>query len=170
MRTKDVIFCLMALVTLQNCCLYGDCEDDNDSFDYSQYEPVYLSRADLENSVQLQEPKGITNSGKIYVKDNLLFVGEQREGFHVFDNSDPSNPIKVKFLAVPGASDLAVRNNVVYINQATDLITARFDLTQNEFLVTKRVENTFPVLYSPDGFYPFDVPENNIVVNWILKN
>lgn len=168
MRIKHFLLCLWALATFQSCCFYGDC-DEPDDIDYSQYEPVYLTRAELNNSIVLEQPQTIVNSGKIYIKDSLLFVSEKRKGFHVFDNSNPANPIKIKFLKVPGSTDLAVRNSVLYINQATDLITARFDFNQNELSVTKRVENTFPILYSPDGWYPFDASENSIVVDWRLK-
>lgn len=172
MKTKQLILYFVVLTAFQNCCFYGDCSDDNDEvfYDYSQYEPIYLTRGDLDNSIALLEPQVIANSGKIYVKDNLLFVAEKRKGFHVFDNTNPANPIKIRFLAVPGSTDLAVRNNILYLNQATDLVTARFNLEQNSLAVTKRVENTFPILYSPDGYYPFDAPESSIVVDWKLKN
>lgn len=161
---------LVIVLLLQSCWWYSDDIDDTiEPFDYSQYEPVYLSREMLENSIALENPKPIYSSGKIYIKENLLFINEVREGFHVFDNSNPQNPIKIKFISVPGATDLAIRNNALYINQATDLIAAQLSPDLSTISVTKRVKETFPELISPDGYYPYDVPENSIVVNWNLK-
>ena len=172
MKTPHLLFLISTVLILESCCFYGNCDDDfdDDPLAFSYYEPVFLSRTDLELSVRLNEPAQIINSGKIYVKDNLLFVSEVRKGFHVFDNSNPENPIKIKFIEAPGSTDLAIRENVLYINQATDLIAARFDFDTNSLLVTKRVENTFPELLSPDGFYAYDVPANSIVIDWKLKN
>lgn len=172
MRTINVLLPCIAFLLLESCCFYGDCEDDfdDDNTSFSIYDPVYLSRTDLEQSIDLVEPLQITNSGKIYVKDNLLFVNETRKGFHVFDNSNPENPVKIAFIKVPGSTDLAIRESVLYINQATDLIAARYNFNQNQLSVTKRVENAFPELLSPDGFYAYDVPANSIVVDWELKN
>ena len=169
---KFPLFFLIVL-GLNGCCIFGDCEDDgfeNDPLAFSQYEPVYLDRGILEQSVRLMEPIPILNSGKIYIKDNLLFVGEARKGFHVFDNTNPENPVKIKFIEVPGSTDLAIRNNVLYVNQATDLIAARFNVASNELSVTKRVENMFPELLSPDGYYANDLPDNSVVVDWKLKD
>jgi len=136
----------------------------------SQYEPVFLSRAVFEESVTVNNPLAIVTSGKIYVKGDFLFVNELNKGFHVFDNTDPTNPKSVKFLEVPGATDMAIRNNMIYINQATDLIAVEYLPETNSAILTKRIRNTFPMLLSPDGFDAFDIPENSVVVDWKLKN
>nr|WP_299343546.1 hypothetical protein [Allomuricauda sp.] len=164
-------WCIAASILLFYACWPTDDDDDVniDPIFQSVYEPVYLSRANLENSILLKDPEPIVNSGKIYIKDNLLFVNEVRKGFHVFDNSNPQNPLKIKFIKVPGSSDLAVRQNMLYINQATDLVAVQFDLNSTELTVAKRVKEAFPVLLSPDGFYAYDIPENSIVVDWELK-
>lgn len=171
MKNSTKLFSICILLMLQSCCYLGNCEDTSDDFiATSQFKPVFLSRSDLNTSVTLKEPQEIVVSGKIYTKGNLLFVGEKREGFHVFDNTNPANPQKIKFIKAPGSTDLAIRDNTLYINQATDLVAASFNITDSKLEVTKRVENIFPELVSPDGFYADSMPENAIVVNWILKN
>ena len=105
------------------------------------------------------------NSGKIYIVDNLLFVGEGRKGFHVFDNSDPANPIKIKFIQALGSSDLAIRNNVLYINQATDLIALEYNVNEDKLEFLKRIENTFPELRSPNG-NRVNTHSDSVVVDW----
>ncbi len=156
-----------AVLFLQACWPILD-EVDDISIS-SEYEPVYLARTTLENSVVLKGPKPILSSGKIYIKDNLLFINEVRKGFHIFDNSNPQKPVKIKFIEAPGCTDLAIRENAVYINQATDLIAIRLDFNLTSISVTKRIKNTFPQLVSPDGFYADDIPENSIVVDWKLR-
>lgn len=164
---KSRFIILFVCVIFQSCCFY--CEDEGVN-ERSVYEPVYISRTDIGNSIQLKSPQSIVNSGKIYIIDNLLFIGEKRKGFHVFDNSNPLNPKKIKFIQALGSSDIAIRKNVMYINQATDLITLQFDFVNETLKLTKRVENTFPELASPDGRLANNIPEDSIVIDWKLKN
>jgi hypothetical protein len=47
-------------------------------------------------------------------------------------------PIRLHFIKAPGATDLAIKGNTVYINQAVDLVTATFDpATKNLQLLTE---------------------------------
>ncbi len=160
---------LLAFVFLinQSCCF--NCQDDDGIDNQSAYEPIYASRSDLDNSIQLNTAQSIVNSGKIYVIDNLLFVNEEREGFHIFDNSNPQAPKKLKFLKVIGSTDLAIRNDILYINQSTDLIALKYNRDNQTIALTKRIENTFPDLRSPDGYLDYKTPENSIVINWKPK-
>ncbi|MBW1295917.1 hypothetical protein [Aquimarina litoralis] len=169
-KTKTLLLGLF-LIFLQSCCPFlADCNDDDFIIESgSQYEPILLDRTDFENSVALKDPITITTSGKIYIKDNLLFINEVHKGFHIYDNSDPASPIPIKFLDASGSTDLAIRDNMIYINQATDLIAVEYD-DANGITLTKRVVNVFPEIRSPDGFLPFDIPENNVVVGWTLIN
>jgi len=172
---KKTFFLAAMIISLlfQNCCPYiVDCNDDDfviDPIDSSQYKPVFIDRAEFEKSVLLQDPIPIVTSGKIYTKGNLLFINELRKGFHIYDNTDPSNPIAIKFLAAPGSTDLAIRNETLYINQATDLIALNYDQTNNIVQLTKRVANIFPELRSPLGILPYNVPEGNVVIDWEIK-
>ncbi|MFD2561456.1 hypothetical protein [Aquimarina rubra] len=172
-KTKLLVLGLL-VICLQNCCpLLADCEDNDDDFPieprFTQYEPVLLDRSDFENSVSLKDPITIETSGKIYIKDNLLFINEVHKGFHIYDNTDPASPTPIKFLEVPGSTDLAIRDNMIYINQATDLIAVEYN-NSNEITLTKRVVNVFPELRSPDGFLPYNIPDNNVVIGWTLIN
>lgn len=158
------------------CILFQACWPVNQDDDFipfeSQYEPVFLARTDFEKSVTVKNSLAIGTSGKIYIKDNLLFINELNKGFHVYDNSDPTNPKSIKFLEAPGSTDMAIRSNIIYINQATDLIAVEYSAQTNTASLTKRIPNTFPELRSPDGFdaYGYDIPENSVVVDWKLKN
>ncbi|WP_430410928.1 hypothetical protein [Kordia sp.] len=131
----------------------------------SSFEATTLLRSELETSIVLQEAKPIAETGKIYVKEQYLFINEPYEGFHIVNNSDPSNPIVEKFLVTPGATDLIFKNDSFYINQAVDLVALKFNASLDGIIETQRVENIFPQLLSPDGFFP-NVAPNEIVINW----
>lgn len=172
MKNRNYLFVLLFSIVFQSCCPFlVDCDDDDPFIGSpSNYEPIFLNRTDFEKSVSVKNSLAIGVSGKIYVKENLLFINELNKGFHVYDNSDPSNPKAIKFLEAPGSTDLAIRENMIYINQATDLIAVEYNTATNTANLTKRIPNTFPQLRSPDGFEAYDIAENTIVVGWKLKN
>lgn len=143
--------------------------DDPPPEPITRYEPVIVKRSVLENSTELQSPKQIINSGKIYIKGDFLFVGEKNEGFHVFDNSNPSAPVKKAFFKVLGASDLTIKGEILYINNATDLIAVRPDLTNQKLEITKRVVNAFPQMTSPDSFSYHNLNQDEVIIDWKLK-
>ncbi len=152
-------------ISLQTAC-YTD-NDDYTDHTPSSYLPVLMSRTDFENSVAITTPRAVETAGKIYVKENILLVNEMRQGFHVYDNTNPESPKSIAFITAPGATDIAIRDNMLYINQATDLLAVQYDATTNKLTVTKRVPNTFPPLRSPEGYIPIT---EEVVTNWTLKN
>ncbi|MGB7395712.1 MAG: hypothetical protein WA913_15095 [Pricia sp.] len=170
MKNQNLCLILFLGIILQSCWPTTGPMDDDFVQAESRYEPVVMDRSVFEKSVVLANSLSIGTSGKIYIKDNLLFINEVKKGFHIYDNSDPSSPKAIRFLAAPGSTDLAIRNDMVYINQARDLIAVEYDGAKNSISLTKRIPDTFPEMLSPDGFFPFDLPENSVVVDWKLKD
>lgn len=172
MNYRIFIYVVLFCIAFQGCCPpFGDCGEELQIIEpTSAYEPIFLERAEFETSIVLNTATAIDISGKIYVKDNLLFINELYKGFHVYDNSDPANPKAIKFLAAPGATDMAIRDNMIYINQATDLIAVSYRSDHTATTLTKRLPNTFPTIRSPDGFDAYNIPENSVVIDWKLKN
>ena len=165
MKTK--LFTLLLLCSfLLVGCIYGNGSEDN--FPTEQFEPVYMARDAFENSVAITSPKASINAGKIYLKDNLLFVTDVNKGFQIYNYANPENPIATAYINFPGATDMAIRNNSINVNQATDLVTIDFNSSTNAIIVTNRIKNVFPVKLSPLGNYPQDKP-NQVVTNWIKK-
>ena len=166
--TYKVAYLLMLL--LLNSCIWGTVDDDiNPPFEVQQqHEAVTISRTEFENSTELLPAEPILETGKIYVKDDYLFINQPNKGFHIFDNSNPSNPFNMAYLKVLGSSDLSVKNNILYINNATDLIAVKPDFTNNKIEITKRIVNTFPELASPNNCCYNNTADNEVIINWTL--
>ena len=96
---------IIGVLTLLFTSCKDECEVENV---YTYYEPVYTTLEEVRSSVELIAPKEINVMGKIYIKDNYLFVNEPNEGVHIIDNSDPSNPVSKYFLNIPGSFDISV--------------------------------------------------------------
>ena len=154
-------------ISLESCCFYGDCNDGPEE-PVNSYKPVILNRATFETSVKILPSAKIVKSGKIYIKDNVMLVNDVNKGFHIYNYSDATNPVKIAFLEIPGATDVAIRNSTIYINQAVDLVTLKYDLPTNRVTVLYRNKNIFPQKMSPEGFNN-PVKDNEIIIDWILK-
>ncbi|ATA68330.1 hypothetical protein CGC48_06620 [Capnocytophaga cynodegmi] len=156
--------------TLMSFALFS-CPHSRDDIYYSAYEPEIMERSAFENSITLVKTSGnanVKNAGKIYLKDSYMFIGDTNKGFYVYDNSNPEKPELKVFLKIPGATDLAIRGDVMYVNQVVDLVAFSFDISQNKITIHDRIRNTFPALRSPDGYYPVS-SEGKVVVDWHKK-
>jgi len=158
----------LPIVLLAGCEGYGD--GDNvvlTDLPPQQYEPITMDRNEFEAAVQMMPAQAIEKAGKIYIKDGYLFVNDVHKGFHIYDYSNPVDPVPLGFINVPGATDLAVRDNIVYINQATDLVTMQFDTGANAMTLLNRNENVFPSMTSPDGSSE-NVANDEVIIGWEL--
>lgn len=169
---KNQILAFLLIVFIST---FAGCEDTvNTTRTYTAYSPVYLSFDDLRASVKVS-PKGentkVKNPGKIYFKDNYIFLNEYGEGIHVFDNSEPANPEHVAFIEIPGNVDMAIRNNILFADSYVDLVS--LDISNIEDIEeVHREKDIFPyVLPQHDYTYPtaqFDESEG-VIVDWEVK-
>jgi len=160
-KSISAILILILFFTAQSC-FYNNGPDrfpDN-------YKPVIMERAAFENSIALLPPRNVIKAGKIYIKDNYAFVNDENEGFHIYNYSNPATPIAINFLKIPGATDVSIRNNILYINQAVDLVTLNYNPNSNNYSFKHRNKNVFPQKLSPEGSIA-QTNENQIVVKWI---
>jgi hypothetical protein len=132
-------------------CLKDKCER---TVSYIRVDPVFKSLAEIHSGeVVAEAPREIKNPGKLYYYNNRIFINERREGIHVIDNTDPSNPVNVEFISIPGNEDMAIKNGILYANSYIDLLTIKLDGYQ----VINRTENVFPPLWE-------DVQNNQVAV------
>lgn len=110
--------------------------------EYVYLEPIYTTVQELRASIELTAPEPLGVVGKIYLKDNFLFVNEPGKGIHIIDNRDPSQPAPKKFLKIPGNYDLAIKDNTLYADSYVDLIA--FDISNINTIEEKgRLEGIF---------------------------
>ncbi len=131
------------------------------------YRPIYLSYEEL-RQVNTQGPRSLKHPGKIYVRGTYLFINEPGEGIHIIDNHDPTQPKPLAFVNIRGNVDMAVKGNVLYADNATDLVA--LDITNpQQVQVLNRVENVFPyAAYPPETGVRFECVDRakGVVVGW----
>lgn len=159
------LYSILALVLLQSC-IYGGGDDTRT---LANFDPVIVTRDALENSVLTLPPQPLINSGKIYIKDDVMFINDVNKGFHVYDYSNPQNPVKIGFIQAWGATDLAMRANVIYVNQAVDLITLLYNPADNSITLTNRNREVFPTKPSPEGSTAHTT-NDDVVIDWTRAN
>lgn len=167
MKAKIVpILTLFSLIS----SLFFSCEDLNYK-EYKGYSPVYLSYKDLRSSVAEVQNVDLKNPGKIYFKDNYIFIVEELKGIHVFDDTNPSSPVKKGFVKLPGVVDISVSGNIMYADSYVDLVVLDVQDVEN----IKEVGRITDVL-------PYTIPAHNsdfpstyvdkdkgVVIDWELK-
>jgi len=163
---KNILSILIVFIAVQGCFPTGD--DDVEPQFVANYEPVIMNRTAFEASIAYETtPRPIEKSGKIYVKGNFIYVNEVNKGFHIINNSNPSNPDNIGFIKVLGSSDLSIKSDVFYANNATDLIAFKLNENTQAITVSKRLENVFPQIWSPEGSIYYNLQDNEIIVDWI---
>ncbi|MEL7163303.1 MAG: hypothetical protein AAFN92_21275, partial [Bacteroidota bacterium] len=88
---------------------------------------------------------------------------ENLSGLYVYDNSNTNDPEIISFMDAPGIQGIAVRNDILYINQYTDLVA--FDLADPRTpSMVGRTEDVF----DPYTIFAQVVPGtgNEFVIGW----
>ncbi len=124
-------------------CLQSCVEDKcTNHLTYTKYESVYLMSEDIRIDIASESPRELKSPGKIYFYNNYVLINEIKEGIHIIDNADPSNPNNIAFIPIPGNVDMAVRNNILYADNYMDLLAINITNITSPSL-EKRVEDVF---------------------------
>lgn len=169
---KTIKLSLVFPLTILMILSMVSCKDSSIMFrKYTANVPQYMSYADLRQPVKSKAAYEIQTAGKIYIKDNYLFVNEKYKGIHVFDNSNPGSPVNLAFLDIPGNVDLAVRGNFLYADNYVDLIV--LDISNiNAPLEVARVKDIFPyTIPEATSTYPISNidKDQGVIVGWQVK-
>jgi hypothetical protein len=168
MNTK--IIPLLAFMTFFSIIFYS-CEDTT-LREYKGYAPVYMSYKDLRTSVGAEQNVDLKNPGKIYFKDNYIFIIEELKGIHVIDNTNPSSPVKKTFIKIPGIVDISISGSIMYADSYTDIVVLDAADIENIHEVG-RMEDILPytVPATADTHFPMAYvdKENGVVIDWKLR-
>lgn len=132
----------------------------------ARYSPVYMDYQTLRNSVAQGGRRNFGDVGRLYLYGDYLFLNERNIGIHVIDNSNPFDPQKISFIAIPGNTEISIRSNNLYANSYVDLVTLSIGDIEN-IQETTRVRDIFPYdAYQnvPSDIYFDDIDETRGVV------
>ena len=168
MNTKIIpIITLLAFFSI----IFNSCEDTT-LREYKGYAPVYLSYADLRSAVAQVQNVDLKNPGKIYFKDNYIFIVEELKGIHVFDNTDPASPVKKSFIRLPGVVDISISGSIMYADSYIDIVMLDLENIDNVHEVS-RMKDILPytIPETADNKFPkgFVDKENGVVTEWKLR-
>jgi len=139
----------------------------SDRGEKDMYTPIFISRETLDNSVKyIAGARDMIQTGKIYYRAPYIYVNERYKGVHIINNTNPANPVNEGFILAPGCIDMAVKGNILYLDNAVDLVSFNLDSKT----VTKRIRNVFPEPLPPEDFFYsyvyYNRPKGYILIEW----
>lgn len=163
---------ISAFVLLFFSLSFFSCQKSNE---FDAYAPVYMNFDEFRSSLKVKGPTRMTESGKIYFKDDFIFVNDVNKGIHVIDNSRPSKARKVAFYEIPGNVDIAIRGHVLFADSYIDLVAIDISNIYDPVEIS-RIENAFPEVLPPvkDPEIPIAWQEidrtKGVVTGWFKKS
>jgi hypothetical protein len=112
-----------------------------------------MSWDEFRSSAEVLPPRKIMKRGKIYVKDQYLYVNEPNKGIHVVDNSDPKKPVQKCFISIPGNIDLAIKGSFLYADSYVDMLVFALTINPEDIVMIRRIKDVFE--YNPRQNLPF---------------
>jgi hypothetical protein len=143
-RIHVSLYALLFLVTLLglSVVLEGCTDNCQVTTEYVYLEPVYTTLDEIRSQVSLESAHQIEAVGKIYFKDDIMYVNDPGNGIHIINNENPSRPVQMKFLNIPGNFDLAIKGNTLYADSYIDLVA--FDVSDvSNIREVSRLEGVF---------------------------
>jgi len=165
MKQFNTIFKLLALIFILSGC------EDKYTEQYLSLEPVYMSYKDFREAVKVESTHSLEKPGKIYFKDNYLFINEIMKGIHVYNNANPASPQYVGFIIIPGNVDMVIKGNIMYADSYIDLVG--IDITNPATAKeVARLKSVFPYSVPPyESYYRLGTIDDTqgVVVDWNIK-
>jgi hypothetical protein len=129
--------------------------------------PIYADPSTAFKISSISERK-LEKPGRIYFYQNLLFVNERGEGIHIYDISNLQSPVYIKFIIIPGNTDMAIQNNLMYVNNINDLVILDLINNANEVGRIKSMFSInsldFPQNYT--GYFECVDRNKGMVIGW----
>ncbi len=147
--------------------LLTSCSKKDNLEHYTYYKPVFKSKAEVRANIKSGPVRDIAEAGKIFIRDNYLFLVDVNKGVHILDVTNANRPQKVAFIPIPGCDDIAVRGNFLYADCNQDLVT--IDISNPSSASLKKViPNIFPEKYYYNFYgYGHSADTTKMVADWI---
>ncbi|MFT3950260.1 MAG: hypothetical protein QM763_25060 [Agriterribacter sp.] len=146
------LYGLIAIVCIG--AFFAGCSKNNAAkkqmYTYTVTTPVLKSRAEVFAALNGSIAEPVKTAGKLYIKDQFIYLNEVEKGIHIIDNSNPARPKQVAFLNIPGNLDIAVRGNILYADTYTDLLAIDISNPKKATIV-KEIRNFYQRYYYNAG-------------------
>lgn len=117
MKTPLRLMAFIAAGTL----LFG-CQKVTQKKVYTANVPNYMSYDELRGSIANDDSKTLERPGKIFLYNDYVLINDFESGVHIYNNSNPSAPEHVAFINVPGNVDMAVKDDILYVDSYVDIV------------------------------------------------
>ncbi len=154
--SKLIAACLLTSV-------FAGCTKDFVYEHYTFYRPVYVTKDEVKVNIKSSPAVAIENPGKIFIKGNYLFLNDVNKGVHIIDFSNPALPINKAFINIPGCKDIAVKDNYIYADCYTDLVT--IDVADvNNVRLKNYINGVFPNRFYDAGI---GTDTSKVIQEWV---
>ncbi len=135
---------LMLVIVFANFLSFYSCQNDISTTEitYTEATALYEDLDQLRSVPLSGDIRELTDPGKVYISEDIILIGEEKEGIHVYDNSNPENPTVVSFIQIPQNKEFFVEGDIIYAESAYDMLKIDISDIQSPQLIT-RVENAF---------------------------
>jgi len=158
-------FSQMLMMTVAVCFIMQSCVKDTLQTTYTYFLPVYKSKTEVWQNIKSAAPRPLQKTGKLFLYGRYIFINEINAGVHIIDNVDPKSPKNIAFISIRGNLDIAVKNNTLYADLYTDMVS--IDITDPANSTLKKVSSqVFPERDYMNGFAPDSA---KYIVDWEKK-
>lgn len=159
-------YTMLALVFLASCTKFSQTKK------YTANTPVYMTYDDLRSSIKNDNDKSLERPGKIFLYNQYIMVNDYVNGVHIYDHSVPGSPSHLAFINAPGMVDMAVKDNVLYLDSYVDLVAVDISNPADVKEIGREknaLSYTIPSIM--DYSYPVSQidPEKGVVVGYEVK-
>ena len=129
-------YLLLSILTLT---VFFSCKEDVGklSVTYQEATAVYGDMNEVRAQPINTPIEALVNPGKIFVTPEYIFLGEEEKGVHVVDNTNPSNPVMVNFINIPGNREFFVKDQFLYADSYYDLLKIDISNPQQVTLISR---------------------------------
>ncbi|RME95809.1 MAG: hypothetical protein D6772_12690 [Bacteroidetes bacterium] len=150
---------LLSLALGLSSCLKDQCERE---VTYIRSTPIFMTKEEIRLGTPTTEAaREIENPGQFYYYQQHILIAERGKGIHIIDNRNPEAPQAKAFLAIPGADNMAVKDDILYVNNYIDLLA--IDISDIEH--TRLIGRTLDV-FQPEWE---DVNSGQVLVEYQLE-
>lgn len=132
------------------------------------YKALYAEEKEIQITFESDRP--MLNPGKIYLYGNYLLINELFNGVHIFNNTNPSQPIKVGFISILGCVDIGMEGNRLVANYQNDLVTIDITDINNPVEIDRLTDvftDSFDQLPPQGGYFEcLDPNRKHLLAGW----